>query len=171
MDVDLVIPAALDDEGTGDLLAATQEPVKRVRPEFVNYARKAKRVDVRKLKENIWKGLNIVTEPEDPAEGGEDPAPARMTDPGEPRKFDSVIQDLRRSYTREKMDDISTSFCFICLLHLANERGLKIEVEGGDRIIPDDEENIEESRQPQDSLVGDIWSLNVYRDPNATALA
>ena len=71
MDVDpndLVIPAALDDEGTGDLLAATQEPVKRVRPEFVNYARKAKRVDVRKLKENIWKGMNIVTEPEDPPE-------------------------------------------------------------------------------------------------------
>ncbi len=104
-------------------------------------------------------------------QGDEDLVPARLTDPGEPRKFDSVIQDLRRSYTREKMDDISTSFCFICLLHLANERGLKIEVEGGDRIIPDDEEDIEESKQPQDSLVGDIWSLNVYRDPNATALA
>jgi condensin complex subunit 2 len=25
------------------------------------------------------------------------------------------------------MDDISTSFCFICLLHLANEKGLVIE--------------------------------------------
>ena len=24
------------------------------------------------------------------------------------------------------MDDISTSFCFICLLHLANEKGLVI---------------------------------------------
>ena len=71
MDVDpneLVIPPALDDEGTRDLLAATQETVKRVRPEFVNYARRAKRVDVRKLKENIWKGLNIITEPEGPVE-------------------------------------------------------------------------------------------------------
>jgi hypothetical protein len=56
---ELVIPTALDDEG--DLLAATQGPLKRVRPEFVNYARKAKRVDVRKLKENIWRGLRIVT--------------------------------------------------------------------------------------------------------------
>lgn len=25
------------------------------------------------------------------------------------------------------MNDISTSFCFICLLHLANEKGLVIE--------------------------------------------
>ena len=25
------------------------------------------------------------------------------------------------------MDDISTSYCFICLLHLANEKGLSIE--------------------------------------------
>ena len=25
------------------------------------------------------------------------------------------------------MEEISTSFCFICLLHLANEQGLKIE--------------------------------------------
>lgn len=31
-----------------------------MRPEFVNYAKRAKRVDVRKLKENIWKGLDIV---------------------------------------------------------------------------------------------------------------
>ena len=27
---------------------------------MVNYAKRAKRVDVRKLKENIWKGLDII---------------------------------------------------------------------------------------------------------------
>jgi len=32
---------------------------RRVRPQYVNYTKKAKRVDVRKLKENIWKGLDI----------------------------------------------------------------------------------------------------------------
>lgn len=53
------LPEVLEEEG--DLLTATQGPLKRVRPEFVNYARKAKRVDVRKLKENIWRGLKIVT--------------------------------------------------------------------------------------------------------------
>jgi condensin complex subunit 2 len=49
-----------DDTGEQDLLAATQGQTRRVRPEFVNYARRAKRVDVRKLKDNIWKGLSIV---------------------------------------------------------------------------------------------------------------
>ena len=43
-----------------ELQAATQGQVRRVRPEFVNYAKRVKRVDVRKLKENIWKGLDIV---------------------------------------------------------------------------------------------------------------
>jgi|SRR5882762_339090 condensin complex subunit 2 len=47
------------DAGEQDLLAATAGQARRVRPEFVNYAKRAKRVDVRKLKENIWKGLDI----------------------------------------------------------------------------------------------------------------
>jgi condensin complex subunit 2 len=64
--------------------------------------------------------------------------------------FESVISSLRRSYPKEKMDEISTSFCFICLLHLANEKGLKIDVGQG-------ETNIEEG----DNKVGDIWGLKV----------
>lgn len=46
--------------GEQDLLAATQGQTRRAKPQTVNYAKKAKRVDVRKLKENIWKGLDIV---------------------------------------------------------------------------------------------------------------
>lgn len=41
-------------------------------------------------------------------------------------KFTSVVNDLQRVYPKQAMDDISTSFCFICLLHLANEKGLVI---------------------------------------------
>lgn len=55
--------------GERDLLAETQGLSRRVRPETVNYARRAKRVDVRKLKENIWKGLDIVVPP---SQGQED---------------------------------------------------------------------------------------------------
>lgn len=32
---------------------------RRVRPEYVNYARVAKKVDIRRLKEEIWKGMDI----------------------------------------------------------------------------------------------------------------
>lgn len=58
-----------EDAGEQDLIAATQGQARRARPEAVNYARKAKRVDVRKLKENIWKGLDIVIKKE--ADGDE----------------------------------------------------------------------------------------------------
>jgi condensin complex subunit 2 len=75
------------------------------------------------------------------------------TNPSDPRVFDSVITNLRKSYPKEKMEEISTSFCFICLLHLANEKGLKIEV-GDDGSGSTD---IEEG----DNRVGDIWGLKV----------
>jgi condensin complex subunit 2 len=51
-----------------DLLAAVNGSSRRIRPQFVNYAKKAKRVDVKKLKENIWKGLKIVVPDETEAE-------------------------------------------------------------------------------------------------------
>ena len=54
-------PVTGEDE---ELQAAAQGQVRRVRPEFVNYAKKVKRVDVRKLKENIWKELDIIVPPQ-----------------------------------------------------------------------------------------------------------
>ncbi|KAJ9094193.1 hypothetical protein QFC19_008045 [Naganishia cerealis] len=113
-----------------DPFAGTQD-VKRVKPEAVNYAKRAKRVDVKRLKDNIWKGLKIPagtrndtgTEAEMEAETLND----EDYTPGEERTFSTVIENLRGSYTSDKMSEISTSFCFICLLHLANEQGLEIE--------------------------------------------
>ena len=48
--------APIDDDDV-DLLAQTKGKLKRVRPEFVSYSKKAKRVDVRKLKDTMWKEL------------------------------------------------------------------------------------------------------------------
>ena len=70
------------------------------------------------------------------------------------REFGSVITNLQASYPPEKMEEISTSFCFICLLHLANEEGLKI------RHGPDgdmDAENEEGTLAPP----GNLWDLQV----------
>ena len=49
-----------DAEAEQELLSNVQGTSRRVRPEFVNYAKRAKRVDVRKLKDNIWKNLDII---------------------------------------------------------------------------------------------------------------
>lgn len=58
------------------------------------------------------------------------------------------------------MEDISTSFCFICLLHLANEQGLK--VQGSSSSEPDDDDGSEEPSESRGvDRVADIWSLKV----------
>jgi condensin complex subunit 2 len=52
---DIPIVFEAEDTDYGDALAsATQTTVK---PNYVNYAKKAKRVDVKRLKDNIWRKL------------------------------------------------------------------------------------------------------------------
>jgi condensin complex subunit 2 len=80
-----------------------------------------------------------------------------LTNPGEPRVFSSVISGLQRSYPKEKMEEISTSFCFICLLHLANEQGLKLQTAPNLEAVTEDEDVASQDRD----RVGDIWSLKV----------
>lgn len=41
------------------------------------------------------------------------------------------MNNLQQVYPTQAMADISTSYCFICLLHLANEKGLTLEKEAG----------------------------------------
>lgn len=66
----------------------------------------------------------------------DDPSSSRGKDGADPTlKFTDVMNDLQRVYPKQVMDDISTSYCFICLLHLANEKGLVIDkTEGLDEL-------------------------------------
>lgn len=122
--------------GGGGLLLGNR----RARPEYVNYAKTAKKVNIKLLKDNIWNTLDItevvssVVEPAEPAEPAESAESMvqllekpQQQQQQEERKFTEVIQDLKSVYAPQQMTDISTSFCFICLLHLANEKGLVIE--------------------------------------------
>lgn len=122
---------------------------RRVRPEYVNYARVAKKVDIRRLKDEIWKGMdleklesvsrtssqlwganrtNVVSQlpaPPAPEDASNEPTPPSENNPT--LRFTEIINDLQKVYPKPVMDDISTSYCFISVLHLANERGLIIE--------------------------------------------
>ena len=51
-----------------------------------------------------------------------------LTDPTESRVFDSVVLNVRKAYLEDRMQDASPNSRFICLLNLANECGLKIEM-------------------------------------------
>ncbi|KAK3185323.1 hypothetical protein K4F52_005825 [Lecanicillium sp. MT-2017a] len=114
------------------LVAATR----RVRPEYVNYARVAKKVDIRRLKENIWKGMDLEKLEAQPEQDnqtataqGEEGAEAAQED--NTLKFTELMNGLKKVYPKPAMNDISTSFCFISVLHLANEKGLIISTTEG----------------------------------------
>lgn len=71
------------------------------------YSKKAKRVDVQKLKENIWTKME--------------------TDIGKNNiSFSNIVSSLDEVYHSEARKDVSVPFCFICLLHLANENNFEI---------------------------------------------
>lgn len=53
------------------------------------------------------------------------------------------------------MEEISTSFCFICLLHLANEQGLKLE-SSADRQEADESDLVD-----GENKIGNIWDVKV----------
>lgn len=127
--------APVDGSGNNGLLLGNR----RARPEYVNYAKTAKKVNIKLLKDNIWNTLDIPTStpshvpPSEEQEGGKNSEltleQEQQVSPhaAEERKFTDMVQDLKGVYAPQQMTDISTSFCFICLLHLANEKGLVIE--------------------------------------------
>ncbi|KAJ2547228.1 hypothetical protein EV175_005305 [Coemansia sp. RSA 1933] len=109
--------------------------LKLVKPLYVNYARRAKRVNVKKLKDNIWREMANGARRKSTASGDVDVASGNDDVLIEGKQtFSGVLGSLKNVYSREKLDDLSISFCFICLLHLANERNLRIE---GDEMLRD----------------------------------
>lgn len=132
---------------------------RRVRPDYVAYARVAKKVDVRRLKEEMWKGMGdrlvestdfnsseaaaVSAPPPEPDEDEMPPTPTPKNRHPEPAagnttpadkdgrlRFTTVMNSLKNVYPEQALRDISTSYGFICLLHLANEKGLVLQ--GGD---------------------------------------
>ncbi|KAF2201849.1 barren [Delitschia confertaspora ATCC 74209] len=95
---------------------------RRLRPEYVQYARVAKKVDVRRLKEELWRGIGFKETPQEAIE----PSLVDSRETDGTLKFTQVMNNLQTVYPKQAMADISTSYCFICLLHLANEKGLVI---------------------------------------------
>ncbi|CAH2353281.1 condensin complex subunit 2 [[Candida] railenensis] len=117
------------------------------RPEYVNFSRIAKRVDVRLLKDNLWRAIKKESPEEEKTTGMEEeddvedktknenetentnenkPDPNLDTEKADIKQFSDVISSIGGMYASEQKKDLSTSFCFICLLHLANEHGLSI---------------------------------------------
>ncbi|KAL8713503.1 MAG: hypothetical protein Q9220_002365 [cf. Caloplaca sp. 1 TL-2023] len=115
------IPSNTDGNQEGAFGTQLVTQSRRLRPEYVQYAKVAKKVDVRRLKEEMWRGIGFDEKPIVPASAHPEAPPTREADA---LKFTAVMNDLQQVYPKQAMADISTSYCFICLLHLANEKGL-----------------------------------------------
>jgi condensin complex subunit 2 len=103
----------------------------RRRKDNITFSRVAKRVDIKLLKDNIWKTIkqepdesNTTKQEED--EEGEEGKKIEDKQQALTKKFASVVNTVGKLYKPETRKELSTSFCFICLLHLANEYGLTI---------------------------------------------
>lgn len=106
-----------EEEDEKGLFPQTQEDLLKLRQSEtkVNYSRVSKKVDVRRLKKNIWLSVKSVVANK-----------SETNDTVITFKFTDITKNLSKFYSPETFKDLSTSFCFICLLHLANEHGLQI---------------------------------------------
>lgn len=108
----------------------TNHRLKKTKPLYVKYARTAKRVDVKKLKDNLWKALTIKSlEADAKVEAHADAEEEKVCGV---QKFTNIVNSLKKMYSSKTMRDISVPFCFIVLLHLANEKDLSIKGLGPD---------------------------------------
>ncbi|XP_021758985.1 condensin complex subunit 2-like isoform X1 [Chenopodium quinoa] len=95
-----------------DILISQPRQVNKIE---VQYDKTAKQVDVHLLKETLWDHI-----------GGFVQAP-ETNDHEEAISFNQVLATFPDDCGAAAARDISPHLCFICLLHLANEHGLRIE--------------------------------------------
>merc|ERR1719253_192930 len=113
------------------------EKVRKVEKINVAYATVAKKVDVRRLKKDLWAELEEKTAASATVTDDEDAA-VEETKPGDHQgepPHASFKQTVEMMDQGQSQSDVTVSFYFICLLHLANEKGLKLDSAGLDDFI------------------------------------
>lgn len=146
------------------------DEVRKVNKIEVNYATVAKKVDVRRLKRDLWAELEVKTArvaPEDFPDKEDATDEEKQDDifdfEGESPKGESQFVSFKN--TVEKMDkaqsqnDVTVSFYFICCLHLANEKGLKFDSTG----LEDFMISVDDGSAPTFGSFGDGFSQTVNR--------
>jgi condensin complex subunit 2 len=126
------------------------EGIRKVNKVHVGYATVAKKVDVKRLKKDLWQELHQRFETMDEEKEDNDPlgldsqstiessitsttktrkASLGSTSSADPEalSFQDTIQKMKSSQTQS---DVTLPFYFICVLHLANEKGLALESQG-----------------------------------------
>lgn len=132
-----------DDESVDDeFLVQELEGVRKVEKVQVGYATVAKKVDVKRLKRDLWAELEQhLANKDDDKDKNDDMNSVDSDDESEDnnheqKKDDSAekvvsFQDAVNEMEAQKTQmDATLPFYFICVLHLANEKGLRLESQG-----------------------------------------
>ena len=103
-------------EDSNDLeLAQASHKVEQVE---VSYCKAAKQVDVKALKELMWRGMTMAADAR---------AKQGVENPRDNVTFAEVLSTVPEENHAGRLEDLSVHLCFICVLHLANEHGLVIQ--------------------------------------------
>lgn len=135
--------ARIDDfTGASNFVEKNIEGIRRVEKVSIGFATVAKKVDVRSLKKNLWAELEARIVENDEAsctleENSSSSNPSRINAEQTEREtasllplessqvsFQSIVKTMDYNQTQS---DVTVPFYFICLLHLANEKGLTLD--------------------------------------------
>jgi len=125
-----------DDNDDDNSVFGELEGVRKVEKVKVGYATVAKKVDVKRLKRDLWEELedkfsscrpdtDTPNEESNSEEEDMDASLHQLNDGG--TSFKEAVQDMEQA---KSQSDVSLPFYFICVLHLANEKGLRLESQG-----------------------------------------
>ncbi|XP_068130950.1 condensin complex subunit 2 [Hyperolius riggenbachi] len=90
----------------------------------INYAKTAKKMDMKHLKTSMW---GLLTSSTDKAEEPKPEAEIEDVLVKEDRIFSSVTKELQKRLPTIMAQNLSVPLAFACLLHLANEKNLKLQ--------------------------------------------
>ena len=110
-----------DDE---DFVVAKLDDIRKVDKIHVGYAMVAKKVDVKRLKKDLWSELECKMEDDDEKQGDDKEETEKPL-----LSFKETVQEMEKQ--GQSQTDVTLPFYFICLLHLANEKGLALESTNG----------------------------------------
>ena len=126
-----------DGDDDDDFVVTKLDDVRKVDKIHVGYATVAKKVDVKRLKKDLWTELECKMMPtnNDPNNDHENDTVVEamsLQHQGPPVEkmlsFKTTVQEMEQQ--GQTQTDVTLPFYFICLLHLANEKGLELESHG-----------------------------------------
>ncbi|OCT89966.1 hypothetical protein XELAEV_18018580mg [Xenopus laevis] len=107
--------------GESNLVAEPQ----KVNKIEIHYAKTAKKMDMKRLKSSMWSLLaNCPESQEEMPSSKEEIDAALITDE---RVFSNITHDLQKRLPSVMAQNLSVPLAFACLLHLANEKNLKLQ--------------------------------------------